>query len=82
MIFPKLKLNSCAAHVCQLGSTPLVKWMNVLNFEKLFGHISCDTNFYPNYIGLWARLHEVCDYDSGKVAKTNVLLIMLGIIHK
>ena len=42
MIFPKLETG--AACVCQIGSTLVVKLINVFNFKKLFGHCSCDTN--------------------------------------
>jgi hypothetical protein len=36
----------------------------VLNFKKLFGHFSCDINLIKTFRPmLWARPHEVCDYD-------------------
>ena len=41
--------NLPAAYICQLGSTPLVKRINVLNFKKLFGNFSCDTNLIKTY---------------------------------
>ena len=41
--FPNLKLTR------QLGSTTLAKGINVLNFKKLFGHFSCDTNLIKTY---------------------------------
>ena len=43
------KINLGAAFVCQFGSTLLVKWINVLNFMKLFGHFSFDTNLIKTY---------------------------------
>jgi hypothetical protein len=49
--------NSRAAYVCQLGSTPIVKQINVLNLKKVFGHFSL------------ARLHEVRNYDLKKSQK-------------
>ena len=60
IIFPKLETH--AANVCQLGSTPLVKRINVLHFKKIFGHFSCDTNLIKTCRAMgW--LHEVFDYD-------------------
>ena len=47
MIFPKLETHT--VYVCQLGSTLLVKRINVLHFKKLFGHFSCDTNLIKTY---------------------------------
>ena len=58
IIFPKL--------VCLLASTLTVKLINVLNFKKLFGHFSLTLS---KHIGLWASLHDVCDYDLKKSQK-------------
>jgi hypothetical protein len=71
------KLGSHTTYVCQLGTTPVVKRTNVLHYKKLFRHFS----------GLWARLHERCNYDLKKQHKTMhalclALLHTLGIIHK
>ena len=44
IIFPKR-----VVYICQLGSAPLVKQINVPNFKKLFGHLSCDTKLIKTY---------------------------------
>ena len=49
IIFPKLETHKLLTYVCQLGSTPLVKRINVLHFKKLFGYFTCDTNIIKTY---------------------------------
>ena len=70
--------NSHAAYVCQLGSTLVVKRIHVLHFKKLFGHFSCVIQTLSKHLGLWARLHDVCDYE--KVAKKRHALF-LALLH-
>ena len=56
--FPKLETHA----LLMLGSTPLVKQINVVHFNELFGHFSCDTNLIKTYRPV-ARLQQVSNYE-------------------
>jgi hypothetical protein len=51
IMFPKLEAH-VPLYVCQLGSTPVVKQISVLNFKKLFGPSSCNTNRIKIYMSM------------------------------
>jgi hypothetical protein len=66
---PNFKLTCC------IGFKLIVQLIHLLNFKKIFGHFSCDTNLIKTY-RLWARLHEVCNYDLKKSQEIGFIALL------